>query len=368
MNYKYKTMEEIALTYTAEDLMFALDLMDMDFEETESKEELATKLIQTQKEHLHEIFYMASYEDLQALDMMIKNGGSFINGDILGMYKGLFPESLLELPVELCLITAMDDNNEEVEDNLNFEIFISEEFIALFKDYLTEDQKALAFALDEMARIIKGALYYFGAIEMDQLYNIVSKKYKELNINLFKTVLGYKHSLYYAYETEMLGNKEYIKSEFFDGYHGLNEVKGWKSTVREYKNFQREELFAAGDDLFIENRESYDKIAQYFKPYYQPLEEDLEDFEFLSEDIQYDFFMQNTMELFQRTPNLDDVVAIFLEYFKFKTNEQSKNGLTLLLNHVNNLSRWENRGYSADEMIKREKDSNIIPMKAYRKK
>ncbi len=368
MDYNYKTMEEIALLHSEDDLMFALELMDMDFEETESKEGLAKMLVAAQKEHLHEIFYMSSYEDLQAFEIMSKNKGSFITGDILSMYKGLFPESLFDLPQDLCLVTPMKLVGEESQRNINYELFVSQEFLELFKEYLTEDQKALCFALDEMARIIRGCLYYYGAVEMEELYSIVSKKYKELNKNLFKTVLGYKHVLYYVYESEMLGNNEYIKDEMFESYYELSEVRHWKSTVREYKDFKREELFAAGDELFIENRESYDKIVKYFKPFYEPLEEDLEGFEDLSEEVQYDFFMQNTLELLQRSLDHNAVAALFLESFRFKTNEQSNKGLFMLQKHVNNLSRWENRGYSADEMILRVKDTNVIPMKAYRKK
>ncbi len=365
MNYKYKTMEEIALLHTDENLMFALELMDMDFEETESREELAKKLIQAQKEHLHEIFYMASYEDLQALEIMSRNEGSFVKSDTLGLYKGLFDDSLLELPGELCLTTPVDA---EVEEEY-LEIYTSQEFLDLFKEYLTDDQKKLGFALDEMSRIIRGCLYYYGAIEMQELYKVVASKYKELNENLFKTVLGYKYTLNYAYNSEMFGNKEYIKDVLFDSFYTLQEAKAWKSSVRELKDFTREELFEAGDDFFIENHESFEELAQYFRPYFQPTDLDYEDFGNVSEESMFDFVMLNTKELLQRTVMHGEIVADFLESFNFETTEQTQNGLTLLTNHVNNLSRWDNRGYSAVEKMSRgEEKNNVIPIRAFRKK
>ncbi len=365
MNYKYKTMDEIALMHTEDALMSALELMDMDFEETESKEELVSKLVQAQKEHLHEIFYMASYEDLQALEIMSKNEASFVKSDTLGMFKGLYPDSLLELPGELCLITPVD----MVEYDEYLEIYTSQEFLELFKEYLTDNQKQLAFALDEMSRIIRGCLYYYGAIEMEQLYELVSSKYKELNENLFKTVLGYKYTLNYAYNSEMLGNKEYIKDVQFDAFNNLQEVKGWKSKVREYKNISREELFEAGDDFFIENQDSFEALSQYFKPAFQPTEIDYEDFGDASKDGMFDFIMQNTTELLQRTVIHGEIVADFLEYFEFNTLEETQEGLTRLTNHANNLSRWDNRGYSVNEMMNRvDEVNNVVPIKAYWKK
>ena len=368
-------MEEVALTYTEDDLMFALDLMDMDFEETETKEVLAKRLVETHKGHLNEIFHMASYEDLQALEIMSKNQGHFIDGDVLTMFKGLFPDNLLDLPEDLCLLAYRDNHdNMESDSFVSYESYCSEEFLNLFTEYFNEEKKALAFALDEMARIIKGSLYYYGAIEIDDLYEIVSGKYKELNRNLFKTVLGYKHSLYYAYETEMLNDKEYIKNEFFDNYHLLNEVKQWKSVVGEYKGYERDELFEAGDDLFIEDLEAYKKVESYFKPYFEAPEEDDEDedeeidFE-LEDEVLFGFMMMNTIELLQRTLDQSEIIGNFLEYFNFKNIELANNGLTLLTNYVNNLSRWDNRGYSPDELHRKNtENNNVVPMRAYRKK
>ncbi len=396
MNYKYKTMEEVALTYPEDDLMYALDLMDMDFEETETREVLAKRLVQAQKNHLNEIFHMASYEDLQALEIMSQNQGHFIDGDVLTMHKGLFPDDLLNLPEDLCLL-ANDENryNMESESYVSYESYCSEEFLNLFKEYFTQEKKALAFALDEMARIIKGCLYYYGAIEIEDLYKIVSSQYKELNRNLFKTVLGYKHSLYYAYETEMLDDKEYIKDEFFDVFHSLEEVEEWKSVVGEYKSFEREELFDAGDDLFVEDLEAHTKVVKYFEPYFEAPEDEDEDddiFDIFGEDddiydedevededeeidfeledgVLFGFVMINTVELLQRTLDQSEIIGNFLEYFNFENIEMANNGLTLLMNYVNNLSRWDNRGYSPVELREKyTKNNNVIPMKAYRKK
>lgn len=373
MNYKYKTMEEVALTHTQDEIMFALELMDVDFEESQDKEDLVKKLVETQKNHLSEIFHMASYEDLQALEIMSENQGHFIDGDVLTMYKGLFPDNLLDLPEDLCLIAFENESEEEELDlNISYESYCSQEFLNLFQEYLTTESKALAFALDEMARIIKGSLYYYGAVEINELYEIVSSKYKELNRNLFKTVLGYKHSLFFAYESEIFEDKEYITNEFFDYFYKISEVKKWKETIGEYKNIEREALFEAGDDLFIEDKEAYKKVASYFEAHFvPPVEAEDEDIDFAFEDDEFlfGFIMLNTVELLQRALNHNEIVEDFLGDFDFETTELANNGLTLLANYINNLSRWDNLGFSPDELIRKNNTkNNVISMGDYQKK
>lgn len=369
MKFKYETMDEIVRLHNKENIMYALDTMDIGFEETESHKELAQKLVKAQKEFLHEIFYMASYEDLEAFEIMSKKHGVFSEDDVFTMPQGLFPDLLLDLPIELCLVTPLEDGDGETKETGNVEFLVSQEFLELFKEYLTENQRGLAFALDEMARIIHGCLYYYGALEMDRLYEIVSKQYKELNKNTFKTVLAYKNSLDLAYETEILGNTEYLKSIAFLEEYTLEEVEKWKSSGLKHKKFSREEFFEAGDEIFLENRKSFESVIKHLKPFFKPSTDYFGVDESLGKEFQYYLFMEALVNILHRSKNQNEVIHIFLEAFDFTSENHANEALTLMTNHINNLSSWENLGHSNEEIIlNREEKSNVVPLRAFRKK
>ena len=114
-------------------------------------------------------------------------------------------------------------------------------------------------------------------------------------------------------------------------------------------------------DIFGEDDDIYDE---------DEVEDEDEEIDFELEDrVLFGFVMINTVELLQRTLDQSEIIGNFLEYFNFENIEMANNGLTLLMNYVNNLSRWDNRGYSPVELREKyTKNNNVIPMKAYRKK
>lgn len=363
MGYKYNKIKEVIKLNKKEELTIACEIMNLDYMESTKKDELVNMLAEEFIKYPTELYYMLSAEDLRLLKKMFENDGIvIIQEDEIPTTSSYTEFEALGTLTDFCLI----DSEVKVVDGKNvMEGFVSKEFAEVFKEFTDDNRITHAEYLDEVAAIINGCLYFYGAIHMDELYNIVLKKMGSLDRKLFTRTLSYKYALSDFYTSMFIGEEEYIVDSEFSLYYDIEEIHRWNKGVG-YKEYSKEELMAASDPLYIENMEHYKPFHDYFKKFYVVEPETLEMFPEMPEDLFYDIYIADAIELFRVTPINDGAVEDFMLSFDFNNTDEIEKGLDLLHSYVNNLSRWEYKGYTPNDLKNRKMErSNVIPMKAY---
>ena len=363
MEYKYSKIKEIIKLNKKEELTIACDILNLEFKESDKKDELVNILVEEFIKYPTELYYVLSAEDLRLLRKMFENDGMvMIEEEEISAENSYTEFEALGTLTDLCLI----DSDVKVVDGKNVMIgYVSKEFAEVFKDFTDDNRIVHAAYLDEVAAIINGCLYFYGAIHIDELYNIVLKKMGSLEKKLFTRTLSYKYALSDFYTSMFIGEEEYIVDSEFSLYYDIDEIHRWNKGVS-YKDYSKEELMAAADPLYIENMDHYKPFHDYFKKFYVVEPETLEMFPDMPEDLFYDIYIADAIEMFRVSPINDDVVEDFMLSMDFNNSDEIEKGLELLHSYVNNLSRWEYKGYTPNDLKNRKLErSNVIHMKAY---
>ncbi|MFH5836545.1 hypothetical protein ACHAL6_10775 [Proteiniclasticum sp. C24MP] len=362
MEYKYQTIREIIEKYEEDHIMDALDFMHLEFEEDATLEELISILEDGLKQYGIELFYMLSHEDMVHLSEMKKNHGRFTFEDEKDLEAGP-PEELMEIIglIDLCLVyPEMDD-----EDMNLVAVHVSKEFMDLFEDFLVPERLSMAGYLDEAAKIIKGALYYYGALELEKLHEIVMKNHGNMDRKLFNRVLSYRHSLTHEYESVYLEDKEYIVDMDFANFYEIEDTLSW-NRGQGYKEFERPDFLDAADPLFVEREEEYEEIHNYFFDKFVVNEEVKEKYPHIPDGFYYAYFIEMLLDLGRKSQETDEIVEAFLEEMNFASEQERVQGRKLVIDYLNKISRWDNLGFANDEMPKLKLDNqNVVHMKAY---
>lgn len=362
MEYKYKTIREIIEKYEEDHIMDALDFMHLDFEEDTTQEELMGILEEGIRQYGNELFYMLSHEDLVYLSRMKENQGKVNFEDNKDLEAGP-PEELMAIAglIELCLVYPEVD---EEDPNL-IAVHVSREFMDLFENFLIPERLSMAGYLDEAAKIIKGALYYYGALELDKLHEIVMKNHGNMDRKLFNRVLSYRHSLTHEYESVFLEDKEYIVDTDFETFYEIEDTLTW-NRGQGYKEFERPDFLEAADPLFVEREVEYEEIYDYFFDKFVVNEEVKEKYPHIPDDFYYAYFIEMLLDLGRKSKETDEIVEAFLEEMDFASEEESREGRKLVIDYLNKVSRWDNLGFAHDEMPKLKLgNKNVVHMKAF---
>jgi len=362
MEYKYKTIREILEKYEENQLMDALDYMHLEFEEDAEETELISILEEGLRQYGIELFYMLGHDDLAHLSRMKENQGRFTFRDSEDPMAGP-PEELMEILglMDLCLVYPEVDD----EDPDFITVHVSKEFLDLFESFLVPERLSMAGYLDEAAKIIKGALYYYGALELDKLHEIVMKNHGNMDRKLFNRVLSYRHSLTHEYESVYLDDKEYIVDADFENFHEIEDTLAW-NRGQGYKEFERPDFLEAGDPLFVEREEEYDEIYDYFFDKFTISEDVKEKYSHIPDGFYYSYFIELLLDLGRKAGETDEVVEAFLEEMEFSSEAEKREGRKLVIDYLNKVSRWDNLGYANDEIPKLKLDNqNVVHMKAY---
>lgn len=363
MGYKYNKIKEIIELNKNDELSIACDIMNLEYKESTKTDELVTILEEEFIKYPTELYYVLSAGDLRLLRKMFENDGMvMIEEEIIPTDSSYTEFEALGTLTDLCLI----DSDVKAVDGKNVMAgYVSKEFADVFKEFTDDNRIAHAAYLDEVAAIINGCLYFYGAIHIDELYNIVLRKLGSLEKKLFTRALSYKYALSDFYTSMFIGEEEYIVDSEFSLYYDIEEIHRWNKGVG-YKDYSKEELIAAADPLYIENMSHYKPFHDYFKKFYVVEPETLEMFPDMPEDLFYDIYIADAIELFRVSSLSDGVVEDFMLSMDFNNSDEIENGLELLHSYVNNLSRWEYKGYTPNDLKNRKLErSNVIPMKAY---
>jgi hypothetical protein len=361
MSYRFENMKDIIEKYQEDEIRYACDLMNLDYEDSFDKAALVSLLETGQKNYVSEIFYMLSHEDLMLIQIMKENEGVFEFRDDTTLEEGP-PRELESLSnlLDLCLIQPDIDLDEEGMVRTH----MSREFLDTFQVYLEPERLSMAGYLDEAAKIIQGVLYYYGAVEIDVLYDMVSRNHG-ISRDMFNRVLGYKHALTDSYAPIFLGDVEYIADLDFDLHYHIEDVKRWNKG-QGYREYSRNELLEASEPSFVEKKEDYEKILEYFKKYYRPDPQFVAMYPNIPEDFYYNFHVDKTIEMGRKSHDLGQVLSDFFQDMDFSEEEELKAGTKLMLDYLNGISKWENLGYAHDEMPKlKMENTNVVHMKAY---
>ncbi len=361
MEYKYLNMREIIEKYEEEEIQNTLDLMNVDFVEDAEKEELVTLLENAIRDYVIEVYYMLSHEDLVLLNRMKENHGEYTFRDDSEPSDGppAELESLSSL-LDLCLIHPDFD----MEDIGQIHAHVSREFIELFETYLVPERLSMAAYLDEAAKIIKGVLYYYGAVEIDKLYEIVSRNHGNMDSKFFSRVLSYKYSLQDTYASIMFDDKEYIVDIDFEIFYDISEIRRWNKG-QGYKAYEKPDFMDAADPSFIEHEKEYEELFGYFQEHFTPDEEFITMYPHIPEEFYFGFYLDRTIEIARKTRETDQVIEEFLADMNFDEEKDIKSGKKMLMDYLNRISRWDNLGFANDEMPKLKLGRNVVHMKAY---
>lgn len=361
MEYKYLNMREIIEKYEEEEIQNTLDHMNVDFVEDAEKEELITLLENAIRDYVIEVYYMLSHDDLILLNKMKENHGEYTFRDDSEVVDGppAELESLSSL-LDLCLIHPDFD----MEDIGQIHAHVSREFIELFETFLVPERLSMAAYLDEAAKIIKGALYYYGAVEIDKLYEIVSRNHGNMDSKFFNRVLSYKYSLQDSYASIMYDDKEYIVDIDFEIFYDIAEIRRWNKG-QGYKAYERLDFMDASDPSFIEHEKEYEALFAYFQEHFTPDEEFITMYPHIPEEFYFGFYLDRTIEIARKTRETDQVIDEFLADMNFEAEEDIKSGKKMLMDYLNRISRWDNLGFANDEMPKLKLGRNVVHMKAY---
>ena len=357
MNFRYRTIRELLLHCEMEDLVIALDHFDEEYREEETQEDLIEKLEKAQKSYPTEAFYMLSQEDLALLNT-IKKANGMITVDMNEENHELM--DAVDRLLDLCIVTSKFDVESELAD-----VFVSEEFLSVFESYLEPERRSFAGYLDEAARMVEGALYYYGALPLEKLFELVHTNHGNMDFTFFNRVLSYKLTLDGLYESMYIGDTEYIFAADYQDFYDLSEIS-MKEKLYGYRPLTREELLEAGDPDFIENEEE-------FMDLYLSMEE-AEVSEELTEDLFYQvpeevillMFLNFTMDLARKHPHPEVIVEEFFSGITLSQKESIKDIRKRFMDYVNKVARWSYLGHSFDHHPKKKMENkNVVSMKAY---
>lgn len=347
--------------FEEEDILDALDDMNLDFEPDASKEELVSILEEGIRQHIIEVYYMLSHEDLVVLNKMKENNGEYVFADDFDVEKGPSKEfEALSSLIGLCLIQPQFDE----KDIDHVHAHVSREFMEIFESYLLPERLSMAAYLDEAAKIIKGALYYYGALDIEKLYEIVSTNHGNMDSKFFNRVLSYKLSLIDEYSSVMYEDKEYIVDIDFDLFYSIADIRRWNKG-QGYKAFEKPDFLEASEVTFIEHEDEYTKLFDYFEEFFLQDEEVIEMYPHIPEEFYFAFHLDQAIETARKSHDIDSVIEDFMSYMVFEKDEEYTNGKKMLVDYLNKISRWDNHGYANDEMPRLKLERNVVHMKAY---
>jgi hypothetical protein len=357
MKFEFKTINEILQTCEYEELILALDCFDEEYSEEDTRAELISRLEQAQKAYAAEASYMLSQEDLDLLSRLREAGGSITVEMKMENHK--LVDSVDRL-LDLCLVAAQMDLEEE-----KTEVLVSEEFLSVFAPYLEPERRSFAGYLDEAARMVEGALYYYGAVSLDKLFELVHTSHGNMDFTFFNRVLSYKLSLRDRYGSVNIGDKEYIFSNDYQDYYDLTEVP-MKEKLYGYKPLSREELLLAGDPDFMEFEEEFMDLYLSMEDA-QVSEELVEDlFYQVPEELILLMFLNFAMDLARKHPQPEVIVEEFFQGITLTGKESLKEIRKSFMDYMNKLPRWSYLGYSYDNHPKKKMENkNVVSMKAY---
>ena len=366
MNYRYKTMKEIVAAYDEEGLIIALENLDVEVEEGASLAELRERLLEAQKSYLSEMFYMLSEVDLRMLLKMKAQEGNFYVGPMEDEVTDDYL-NVLETFERLFDLAIVYPDLEEMPDG-GLEACVSEEFLTLFEDYLQPERLGFSGYLDDAAKIIQGALYYYGAISLEKLFELVHTNHGNMDFTFFNRVLSYKMILHHRYVSVDVGEEEYILAADYEDFFDPSAIKA-KEKRYGYRPLSKEELLDASAEDFIEELASFEQLFDYFKNCELMDDQTRELFHQVPEEILFDVFLSFTLELSRKVEDPTEVVNAFFASVEISGEMILQEAKKLLMDHMNSLSRWAYLGYSEDQRPnKRLSTKNVVSMKAYLQK
>lgn len=360
MGYRFETISDIIRRYKKDEIMIALDVMDVDYKKSWRKGELMEKLEEALRTYVTEIFYMLSQRELGILKSMTEHEGNYI----------LNPEAEEEAEVldslgilaNFCLIDPEVSFDEEGRHKAS----ASREFLELFTPYLEPVRLSQAAYLDEAARLIAGCLYYYGALPVDDLYSIVSRNHGNMDRKMFERVLSYKEALADLYIPLYDKDVEYIVDPDFSQFHTLKDVAAWGKGVS-YKPFTRTELLDAGHPLFLEEPEGYGEIYDALEPHLAVDAELTQAFPEISREFVLGMLLDRTIALWRMLGPYEEIITELWTNLEFDSLKESKELAQRMKSYLQSLSRWDLKGYSLEEHKARKMrmGNNVIPLKAY---
>lgn len=358
MNFEYKTLVDILKKCSREDLEYALELFDEDTTEEETLEDLVERLHQAQRTYLAEAFYMLSAEDLVLLNTMKENGGQ-VSVDLTDE-KELQRMDAIDRLMDLCLVATHFPDDDERAD-----AFVSAEFLELFAPYLEPERRSFAGYLDEAAKMVEGALYYYGAVSLEKLFEMVHTNHGNMDFTFFNRVLSYKLVLRDLYESVDLGEKEYILAFDYQEFYDLTELT-MKEKLYGYRPLTREELLAAGEPDFVEDEEAFMDLYLALEDSEISDEATKDLFFHVPEEVILLMYMNFTMDLARKHPHPETVVDEFFKSMDLTHKESLKEIRKMFMDYVNKVGRWSYLGYSFDHHPKKKlENKNVVSMKAY---
>lgn len=363
MDYREVSLEMFIGYSTKEMLVETCEYLQVDHKKSWNKTKLSEALAQSYRALPEKVYYTLPYEGLAFLARLFKDNCVTVVDSSKKSYKPENPRDFmyaLEI-LEFFGLIYISEIRGVYEDAIS--VSTPYEVKKIMAPLLTKGMKETAKFLDLAADLVRGALYYYGAMPVSKLIDILKEKLPDITEELCHLVLTYRVTLKDHIRFNQVKGVEYIFRNFYAPLDEDVQRKEHEELVRrisvrtdiDYKPFDLEELVLASMEGFVEDIEGYEAVADALRDHYIPTEAALERLENDEVDeglIEEEFgmFMKAIVDEVKKTGDTSYVLKMVARCMQFKTREDMEKAIPLLMNFLNSIGRYELKGHAPLEV------------------
>ena len=331
---EYNTLEEHLNSYTRDDLYrvavrYGLIKGDNTLEEamianTSTKKEMLKYVIDNIEEIIKSELLPLDDNNIKTINKVLENKNTLVIED-----RRLPLTLIINLGNTPIIHVYYDKKNDLITINIQRDMALIINKILKSKSFTKEHQDLLNFEKN-----IDMLLEVYGIIEEDNLYDIYTKVFENIERKKFNKYLEYLALKGCPIDKEYFNNTNYISKLEFDDYELEDYIANREG---EYKIYLKEFYEKVENRDYLKSLKSYENLYDFFQKYYDfDLNEEEEIFELIVCDYLY--------QMQESTVAAKEAILINLDQY-FNINNEQKNEIINYLNKIYyDYPKWQKKG------------------------
>ncbi|MCM3587444.1 SEC-C metal-binding domain-containing protein [Mesobacillus maritimus] len=239
-----------------------------------------------------------------------------------------------------------------VEDEKMF--VMPTEIVELVSKQNDDELKNLIKRNTEWVKLTKGALYYYGSLNLNQLLAVIERFMNEpVEINEFIAMI---EQVAFADSELRIEEQCFSNGRVFDSARVFQEHQN-RSELGYYP-FTKEQLLAAGETDFVERNESYQRFVKFLHSTFDMSQEEA------------DNIVEECVYATRIGEEPKDLLQFLQQRVEFDRIDTLRMAMERIVDLMNNTRAWFLKGYTSSELSVQEKSSakdNVISIQSKKK-
>ena len=373
-------LEEFLALNKKDSIEQSCNFFQVDYRKSWSKKKMAEALAEAIRKDPLKLFFTLPEEGLRFLASLFRKNGSMELDPVKRSYKPQDEDDFVNT-LELLSLFGLVRLTQASGDTSRVRITAPHELKKIMTPFLKKEMREFSESLDMMAGIARGFLYYYGVMELGTLVGMMRDKVPSFPGDLVRAVVRVRAPLGDRIRFQEIAGKEYAigfyamdmeleeERDFIENLVRMIETR----TDLDYKSFSPEELLEASFEGYMENGDEYELLLEELWDYFildgAYLDEDGDDLPFLNDQLSdeedFQFFMDSLMEDVRRTGDVPRVLQILDDNMDFPTKRVKAEVFAHFFSFTDTLSRFAFKGYTPLEMesMGKAEKGKVLPFK-----